>query len=116
MIDWRLVGFSSLWILGLALVLAALSLADYDANQQRKRVRAVLREAGYQLTLNAALTLFCLGLLGSVRTWWELVLWVGLALAFAYQAGRASASLARRQRQKQPGEVGDDEQAGRREG
>jgi hypothetical protein len=33
--------------------------------------------------------LVCLGLLGSAHTWWEGVLWLGLALGFAFQAWQA---------------------------
>src|SRR5438270_2449851 len=34
LIDWRLVGFSALWIIGLSVLLAAFSFADYTAAQQ----------------------------------------------------------------------------------
>jgi hypothetical protein len=116
MIDWRAVGFGALWIGGLALLLAAVSMADYEAHRRQTRVAAVLGGGGYPLALNAALALFCLGMLGGGRAWWEMALWAGLALAFVYQAARAAASLARGQRQKDANEVGDDEQDRRREG
>jgi hypothetical protein len=110
MIDWRGVGFATLWIVGLAVLLAAVSLADYEAHQRQARLRTVLGGGGYPLALNAALTLFCLGMLGSGRAGWEKALWLGLALAFAYQAGHAALALARSQRQKDADQVGDDEQ------
>jgi hypothetical protein len=89
MVDWYLVGFSALWILGLSLMLATLSYADYEAYRRQARTRDVLAEPGYQLALNAGLSLFCLGLLGSARAWWERALWVVLALAFSVQVVRA---------------------------
>jgi hypothetical protein len=89
LIDWRLVGFSALWILGLAVVLAALSYADYAAGQGRLRLRAVLARPHQQMAINAGLALFCLGLLGSARAWWESALWAVLAAAFAWQAWHA---------------------------
>ena len=91
LIDWRLVGFSSLWILGLSLILVAFSAADYEASQERAqaRTRDMLRMPRYQAALHAGMLLVCLGLLGSAHTWWEGVLWLGLTLAFAFQAWQA---------------------------
>ncbi len=86
LIDWRLVSFSALWIAGLSLILAACSFADYSAAERHLRTRTVLRQPGYQAAINAGLVLFCLGLMGSSRTWWEQVLWGALAIAFAYLA------------------------------
>ncbi len=89
LIDWRLVGFSALWIVGLALILAACSFADDAAHARPTSTRAVLGEPGYQVALNMGLLLFCLGLVGSAQAWWELALWLALAAAFAYSTGLA---------------------------
>ena len=89
LIDWALVGRSALWILGLSLVLACLSFADYEASQGKRRLREVLSRRGYQRGLHIGLALFCLGLIGSARAWWEAALWGLLAAAFAYQAWQA---------------------------
>jgi hypothetical protein len=89
LIDWRLVLFSALWIVGLALLLAAFSFADYAAHERHTRTRAVLAEPGYQLAVNAGLVLFCLGLSGRVRAGWETALWIVLASAFTYQGALA---------------------------
>ena len=86
LIDWRLVGFSALWITGLSLILAAFSFGDYIASQRRLRTRDVLRWPGYQAAINSGLVLFCVGLIGSAHTWWEQLLWAVLAVAFGYQA------------------------------
>ncbi len=77
-----MVGFASLWILGLAVILATLGFADYYANRDSRRLREILKKPGYRATVNAGLTLFCLGLMGFSRTWWETVLWGLFAVAF----------------------------------
>jgi len=77
-----MLGFASLWILGLAVILSALGFADYHASRGSKRLREVLDEPAYRAAVNAGLTLFCLGLLGSAHTWWETLLWGLLAAAF----------------------------------
>ncbi|MBI4772251.1 MAG: hypothetical protein HY784_17970 [Chloroflexi bacterium] len=86
LIDWRMVGFSALWILGLAIVLAAFSMADYRAGVERRKLRSVLGEPGSQGALNLGMTLFSAGLVYSGRAWWERAVWGLLALAFAAQA------------------------------
>lgn len=116
MIDWSVVGFGALWIGGLALLLAAVSVADYEAHQRQTRLRAVLGAGGYPVALNTGLALFCLAMLGGSRAWWETALWAGLALAFVYQAGRSAAALARGQRQEGAKQLGHDAQDGRGEG
>lgn len=84
-----------MWIVGLSIVLAALSFGDYAAAQQRVRLRAVLAWPEYQAALNGGLALFCLGLVGSLGAWWEQLLWAALAIAFGYQAWAAWGRRAR---------------------
>ena len=86
LIDWGWVGLSALWLVGLGLVLATLSRADYDAAHGLARFGAALQRPGMQLALNAGLALFCLGLLGISGAIWERLGWIGLALWFAFQA------------------------------
>ena len=88
LIDWRMVGFSSLWILGLSIILTVLGFADYHAKTRKLRFREELRGVGYQRFIYIGLTLFCLGLLGSSSTWWEKVLWGFLALCFTFFAAQ----------------------------
>src|SRR5579859_1226154 len=89
LIDWRLVGFSALWLSGLSVILAAFSFADYIASQRRLRTRDVLGWPGYQAAFNGGLVLFCLGLIGSAHAWWEQLIWAVLAVAFGYQTWTA---------------------------
>ena len=82
LIDWRMVGFASLWIVGLAVVLSVLGFVDYHAKAGGIRFRDELRKPIYQAWINVGLALFCLGLLGSSGAWWESVLWGLMAVAF----------------------------------
>jgi Mn2+/Fe2+ NRAMP family transporter len=86
LIDWRMLGFAALWILGLAIVLTVLGFADYRASRESARAADVLRRSGYRAAVNAGLTLFCIGLLGSGHAWWESAIWGSLALAFGFFA------------------------------
>jgi hypothetical protein len=89
MIDWYLVGFSALWILGLGLVVAALSFANYQAGQQKWRFRQALEIPACRIMIDLGLVLFCLGWTGSVSSTWEHLLWAVLALVFAVQTWQA---------------------------
>ena len=89
LIDWRLVGFSALWVLGLSVILAAFSFGDYSAAQEGARTRDVLARPGYLTAFNGGLVLFCVGLLGDAHAWWAQLLWAALAAPFAYQTWAA---------------------------
>jgi hypothetical protein len=80
MIDWVFVGLNALWILGLSLALATLSLALYNASDQNKKLSEVLKRKGYSLFLDLSMILLCLGLFGLLDAWWERLLWGVLAL------------------------------------
>ena len=91
LIDWPMVAFGALWIVGLAVILSALGFAYYQAGQADEKLRTLLRRSPFQRALNAGLTLFCLGMIGSAGAIWERVVWGLLAAAFAFytwQAGR----------------------------
>ena len=88
MIDWWALGHNALWVVGLALGLAVLSVANYQAHREAVRLRDKLNQAGAQLALDVGLALFCLGLLFSGRAWWEWVAWGLLTVAFAAHAAR----------------------------
>jgi hypothetical protein len=85
MIDWWGLFRNSLWVIGLAGSLAALSMAGYQARAQNVRLRKTLDEPGFQVPFSACLALTCLALLLSGRTWWEKALWGALAALFAAQ-------------------------------
>jgi hypothetical protein len=96
LIDWRLVGLSALWIVGLAVVLSVLGFADYHAHAERRRFLATLGRPAYRLATNIGLLLFCLGLFGLSASWWERVIWAILALAFLAYAIAAARDVRKR--------------------
>ncbi|MCP4542495.1 MAG: DUF2723 domain-containing protein [Chloroflexi bacterium] len=82
MIDWVNVFFNALWILGAAVILAALSFYSYDARRRGERLRARLAAAGFQAWLSVGLVLISLSLALIGPRWWERVLW-GLLCAMS---------------------------------
>lgn len=88
MIDWFGVFHNALWILGLAVVLAALSYVDWWRRtlEPPLTLRQALGTAGFQAAFSVGMLLFCAGLaLGSDR-WWEIAAWSLLGLIFGWQA------------------------------
>lgn len=80
MIDgWEIVS-AGLWITGLALLLALLSLARWDARQAGVKFSDQLAAKGYRLGLGATALLVCAGLALSAETWLERGLWIGFGL------------------------------------
>jgi len=88
-----------LWVLGLAITLAALSYSDYLASCRRVRTRRILGSSTFQLPFSAGMTLVCLGLLFTTQKAWERVVWGILSVLFVIQAG---ALLRRRPTSQQP--------------
>ena len=85
MIDWVSVGFGATWILGLSLILAAVSLANHLAGRDQRRLWDILTQGGFPVAVNLGLALFCLGWLDGADAAWEKALWGLLALSFAVQ-------------------------------
>lgn len=96
LIDWPLVAFSALWILGLAVMLSALGFAYYEAETNGERIWDRMRRAGAQLALNGGLALFCVGMAGTSGSWWERGLWGTLCLAFLWYAWSARKRMLQR--------------------
>lgn len=90
MIDVWAVIANSLWILGLAALLATLSWSHWIASVEDARFRAVLRRPQIQRAIDGGLALFCIGLAATSRTWWERILWGLLATAWVAQAWLAN--------------------------
>jgi hypothetical protein len=70
----------SFWIVGLALLLAALSYHRYLAAQQGHHLRQQLGEASFQAVFYLSLVLVGIGLAGTSATAWEMALWVVLTV------------------------------------
>ena len=93
MIDWAGLAFNALWVLGAAVILAALSFSYYEALRLRsgqaqrrgERLQAQLSAPGFQTWLSVGLILISLGLALIGPRWWERVLWGLLCAASAWQ-------------------------------
>ncbi len=85
MIDWFNVAANSLWILGCAVALATLSYASWYASVYHEKLRQTLGGRNFQVSLNAAGVLFCLGLAATSGKVWEIILWAVLAVVFIVQ-------------------------------
>ena len=85
---------NGLWILGLAMILAALSWASWVAHEQQHTFIRVLSQAGSQRALCGGLALFCAGLAATRHGLWVRVMWGLLAvmwLGLGVWAGRVRA-------------------------
>jgi len=87
MIEWTNLAFNGLWVLGAAVILAALSLACYEAQRRDERLRLRLAVPGSQLPLAFGLLLISLGLALIGPRWWERVLWGLLCAMTTWQLG-----------------------------
>ncbi len=71
--------------MGLSIVLAAWSYVVWDAGQRRVRLRQALNWPLLQAPVAAGLLLFAASLSWGAGALWERVVWVVLAVAFAWQ-------------------------------
>lgn len=88
MIDWFSVLAATVWITGVALLLALVGFARAARDQSTRRV---LAQPHYRVAMMFALALFALGMSLSVGTWFERIGWlivVALAVWEAYRARR----------------------------
>ncbi len=81
--------FNSLWVVGAAVILAALSFQQYEARQRGERLRERLSGPDFQLWLSVGLLLVSLGLTLIGPRWYERVLWGLLSGMSAWQAWTA---------------------------
>jgi hypothetical protein len=80
MIPWWSVLVNTLWILGLALLLADLSFFSWLARQEGSSLRRQFNRAQFLKFFWLGLLLFALGLAGTSDRLWEVALWFLLAL------------------------------------
>lgn len=87
-IDLLGVFFNSLWILGLAVLLATGSYAYYEAGKTKGKIRAKFQKFGYALALDAGMALFIAGMATMEDRWWGRVLWIALGVVVLLDAGQ----------------------------
>ena len=88
MIDWWGLTANVLWIAGAALALAVLSFAEYTATVRGEKLGVVLRRPDRVWPLLLAAVLFCAGLAATSTSWWQSLIWIGLALCALVQLVR----------------------------
>lgn len=83
MIDWWGVFSNALWVLGLSVLLAAWSMAYYEAQQRAgQKTLELLGKRGYSWVVMVGLVLFCAGLAATEERLWAQILWGVLGSAF----------------------------------
>ncbi|NOZ72396.1 MAG: DUF2142 domain-containing protein [Chloroflexi bacterium] len=87
MIDWLSLFNNAMWVAGMAIVVATVSYAWYEALLRRVPLRRVLAEARFEWIYSSGLALFSLGQFLLVDLpGWQALLWLVLALVFTAQA------------------------------
>ena len=77
---------NSLWIVGLALLLASFGYHYEQATRQKQRLRIQLGRRSFVTIAWIALALIAAGLAGSSRQGWEAIVWVVLTVISGWQA------------------------------
>lgn len=85
MVEVWLVIKNGLWILGLAILLAAWSYARYAALEAHVKTRVKLNEPKYALVVDLGLLLFVSGMAATESRWWAIVLWILLGVSIVVQ-------------------------------
>jgi hypothetical protein len=85
MIDWLSLFLNTLWLLGLAVLLATLNSAYYSSQSHHTSLRRTLGQPPYQLATSLGLLLFSAGLAATSTALLERLLWLLLTLAWAVQ-------------------------------
>lgn len=82
-IDWAFAARHAVWLVGLGVVLAVLSYADWQHHTWQLTRRAVLTSPRFLSPLCAGLALFCVGMALVNGVQWQIVAWsiAGLLLA-----------------------------------
>jgi hypothetical protein len=84
-IDWFGVASAALWIFGLAILLAVVSIAYGLGAGGDASVRQILGQPSCRVAMASGLALFALGMFLSVDTGWEKVGWATAALLIIWE-------------------------------
>ncbi len=88
-VDWGWLGRQLPWVLGLAIVLAALSWGDWSARVRGIRRRELFSSPPYDAVISFGLGLVTIGLALNATRSWEPYLWWAFTLVWFFQASRA---------------------------
>ncbi len=84
-VDWLNVFFNAIWIVGLAIILAAFSYNDWLAHASGVKLRQQLNSPTFQAPLTLGLMMVSASLALLADVWWEQVLWWAFVALFAVQ-------------------------------
>jgi hypothetical protein len=76
MIDWQSLFLNSLWILGLAILLAGFSYYYWLATESERPLRTLLQGRSFQQFAWLGLALVAAGLAGTSQQLWERLIWI----------------------------------------
>jgi hypothetical protein len=99
MIIWLDLVQHTLWIVGLAILLATFSLAHWTAGLQERGLQQSLLQPAYRLTIAVGIIAFALGLMFLAEALWLKIAWMGvivLSLGEGISAGRDCFGKAKR--------------------
>ena len=85
-LDVQSIFFNSLWIVGLAVLLATWSYAHYEAGIAKQKVREKFNELPYALMLDAGMLLLIAGLAATESRWWARGVWAVLGVSMGAEA------------------------------
>lgn len=91
LIDVPRLFFNTLWVLGLSIIVAAMSLRQFEAQHEGITFREALQAFSFQFPLWVGLLLVTIGFAGNSDTLWQRVSWIvlavlnGVQLFFIYQ-------------------------------
>lgn len=88
MIDVWGVAANGLWVVGLSVVVAALSWAYWCAVEEGTGISTALGRAGVRRAVDLGLAFFCAGLAATSRRTWERVVWGALGVFWVVDVGR----------------------------
>ena len=83
-INWFSVFINSFWILGLAVLLASFSFHYWQAEEEKRPLRAQLDSPSFLITFWSGLILIGIGLAGTSGQIWETGIWTFFALLCLY--------------------------------
>ena len=80
LMSWYGLAGNALWICGLAVLLATLSMVHFEVRARGERLRNRLGEREPHMAIAIGLILFCAGLLLIGDTWWEKGIWAAFGV------------------------------------
>lgn len=83
-IDWFSVAINSLWIFGLAILLASFSYHYWLSTAEKRPFRAQFSAPAFLTPVWIGFSFIGLGLIGTSQSWWETGIWTFFTLLSLY--------------------------------